>query len=339
VSGDDAPGLREQIGATRDATKRLVGAHVELAKAELGEVMDEVKKVAILVGIAIAAGIAASLLLAVGMPLFLGELLFGSIGWGILIGLLLLAAMAVGGAVAALGVGGTKLGRAFGVALLIGVAVGVILALNLTHRGWTLAGESLLPLADAGPRPLVTAVLVLPIVVGLIAGLLAVARSLGGGAGAGSGPEVGARVAAGIPTAVFAAWATAFIYSYTSGVAWPDGSIFAAAFGGFVVTLVVAAIVGSWRPGFALVGGTGGGVAAGVFLGALTAIEFGRRVAAALGVTAGLIALIALLGLELARQGVDGEELMKRFKPQRTIDMTKETIEWARARMPLSRRS
>jgi hypothetical protein len=28
-----------------------------------------------------------------------------------------------------------------------------------------------------------------------------------------------------------------------------------------------------------------------------------------------------------------------RFYPQRTIDMTKETIEWARERMPLSRKS
>ena len=37
--------------------------------------------------------------------------------------------------------------------------------------------------------------------------------------------------------------------------------------------------------------------------------------------------------------GHDGEELKNRFVPQRTIDMTKETIEWVRARTPLSRRS
>ena len=39
------------------------------------------------------------------------------------------------------------------------------------------------------------------------------------------------------------------------------------------------------------------------------------------------------------QHGVDGEELMKRFVPQKTIDITKETIEWARERMPLMRRS
>ena len=35
----------------------------------------------------------------------------------------------------------------------------------------------------------------------------------------------------------------------------------------------------------------------------------------------------------------DEESMKRRFVPQRTIDMTKETIEWARERMPLSRKS
>ena len=63
------------------------------------------------------------------------------------------------------------------------------------------------------------------------------------------------------------------------------------------------------------------------------------RVGAAIGVTVGLIAWIGMMGAEVARRGVDTEELKKRFIPQKTIDMTKETIEWARARMPLSRKS
>lgn len=79
---EDPPSLRAQVGATRDATKRLVGAHVELAKAEIGEIADEIKKVVALVGIAIGAAIIAGLLLTVGLPLFLGEWIFGSIGWG-----------------------------------------------------------------------------------------------------------------------------------------------------------------------------------------------------------------------------------------------------------------
>ena len=46
-----------------------------------------------------------------------------------------------------------------------------------------------------------------------------------------------------------------------------------------------------------------------------------------------------MLAIEATRIEFDEESLKKRFMPQRTIDMTKETIEWARARMPLSRKS
>ena len=84
------PGFREQIGATRDAAKRLVDAHVELGKAEFEEIGGEIKRVAALAGIAVGAAIFAGLLLAIGLPLFLGEWIFGSIGWGLLLGVLFL---------------------------------------------------------------------------------------------------------------------------------------------------------------------------------------------------------------------------------------------------------
>jgi hypothetical protein len=91
---EPAPGLREQIGATRDSAKRLVDAHVELARAEFEEIGDAAKRASIYVGIAIGTAIFAVLLLGVGLPLFLGEWIFGSIGWGILLGLLILGAAA-----------------------------------------------------------------------------------------------------------------------------------------------------------------------------------------------------------------------------------------------------
>ena len=78
---------------------------------------------------------------------------------------------------------------------------------------------------------------------------------------------------------------------------------------------------------------------AGALLGALTAIATGPRVGAAIGVAVGLIAWIGLMGLDVARRGVDTDELKHRFWPERTIEVTKETIEWARERMPLSRKS
>ena len=82
-----------------------------------------------------------------------------------------------------------------------------------------------------------------------------------------------------------------------------------------------------------------GGAVLGVALGALTAAAPGPRVGAAIGVAAGLIAWIGLMGASLAGGGFDTDKLKDRFWPSRTIEVTKETIEWARERMPLVRRS
>jgi hypothetical protein len=38
------------------------------------------------------------------------------------------------------------------------------------------------------------------------------------------------------------------------------------------------------------------------------------------------------MGMRVQRQGIDLEELKARFWPQVTIDTTKESIEWAKAR-------
>ena len=73
----------------------LVRAHVELAKAEAEEIKGEVVRAA---GFG-AAALAALLLLAVFLPivtmLFLGEWLFGSIGWGVLLGSEMLLSVAL----------------------------------------------------------------------------------------------------------------------------------------------------------------------------------------------------------------------------------------------------
>jgi hypothetical protein len=336
----DPPSLRAEIKATRDAVKRLVGSHVELAKAEVGEILGEVKRVAALVGIAIAAGIAAGLLLAVGLPLFLGEWIFGSIGWGILHGLLLLIAVAVAAIVSALGVGSSAIGRAFVVGLISGVAAGIVLGLNLTNRGWGLAGDTLLPLSDPGSRPLATALVVLPIVAAVLSGLLALVNELRTDAAIASRPPAaGGRLAVALPTALYVGWLSAFVYSYSSRVAWPDLAVAGVGLAGLVVALLVLIVLGGWRPGFALISGLAIGIVLGVILAGLTALGLGRRVGAAIGVTIGLTVWTSMMVAEIARRGVDGEELMKRFIPQKTIDITKETIEWVRARMPLSRKS
>jgi len=267
---EPAPGLADQAGTTRDSAKRLVGAHVDLAKAEFADIADAVKRAAALGGIAVGAGIFAGLLVGVGVPLWLGEWLFGSIGWGILLGVLLLAAVALAAVILALGpsVSG-RIGRSFVIAAVIGIIIGAVFGLNATNRGWTILADNVAGVWSADWRPLAVAVLALAVIGGVIGLVLGLARGLGGGA-----------------------------------------------FG----TLVLGGLLG-------------------VGLGALTAAAPGPRVGAAIGVATGLIVWIVLMGQSLAGGGFDTDKLKDRFWPSRTIEVTKETIEWARERMPLKRPS
>jgi uncharacterized membrane protein (DUF485 family) len=92
---DRAPGLGEQVGRTRVAVLGLIRSHIDLARAEFSEIGDQVKRAAAFGGIALLLLFLTGMLIAVGMPLFLGQALFGSIGWGVLIGAELLIATAV----------------------------------------------------------------------------------------------------------------------------------------------------------------------------------------------------------------------------------------------------
>jgi len=89
----------------------------------------------------------------------------------------------------------------------------------------------------------------------------------------------------------------------------------------------------------ATIGGLIGGFVLGALAGAFSAISFSWQVAFALGFTTWLLSWPILMGVQFARVGVDEEGLKRRFTPQVTIDTTKETIEWAKARMPLGPQS
>jgi hypothetical protein len=205
----EPPSIRQQLGATVEAVKRLVRAHIGLARAEAGEIAGEVRRMVALVGLAIGAVVAVGLLLAVGLPLFLGEWLFGSIGWGVLLGAVLLVDLAVAAALLALDVGGSRVGRDFVIAAVIGTALGVVLGFDLTHRAWTSLGESVVPNLDPGTRPLIVAVVTLAIIgglLGLAAGFRGGGVSIGGlFAGALGGAILGVITAASIPPTVGAA--------------------------------------------------------------------------------------------------------------------------------------
>jgi hypothetical protein len=89
MSEERAPGLGAQFGRTRAAILALVRAHLDLLRAELDEILGQVKVIASLAGAALFLALSTSILLYVGGFLFLVEWLFGSIGWGLAQGVLL----------------------------------------------------------------------------------------------------------------------------------------------------------------------------------------------------------------------------------------------------------
>ena len=262
------PGLRAQFGATIDAAKRLFRAHVDLATAEVGEIVDEVKRMVALIGAAIGVLVLAGLLFALGTILFLGEWLFGSIGWGVLLGTLLLVDIAVVAILLALDVKGARLGSSLLVALVVGVVVGVVFGLDLTHRGWTALADQVASYYDPSSRTVLLA--------------------LGSSAGVGAVLGLLARMRDGVGSAV----------------------------GGVIVGAIV-----------------------GLLLGGLTVISMPATIGAALGVLVALVTWPILAARDVMQTGVDGEAIMKKFTPDETIGLTKETIEWVRARMPLAPKS
>ena len=187
-------GLREQIRQTIGAGRRLATAHVDLAKAELAVILADVKQIAALAGMALALLLYVLVLVPVGMALFLGEWIFGSMGWGILHGTLFSIATAVILVLIALRVSRAYLAGTLILAALAGLAVAVVLGLALPNAAYAAIAESVAPGLDAGVAALFVGVAIWGAIVGLV-GLVAGARSSGVG-GALGGFFVGAIVGA-----------------------------------------------------------------------------------------------------------------------------------------------
>jgi len=108
----------------------VLEAHIELLKAELAVAGREL---GIIIGLAVGALFVAflvAILLYVGTFLFMGEWLFGSMGWGIIHGTLL--GFALIGFVAVNLAGGSV--RAYGWGALVGVIVAVLLSIGLSFN-------------------------------------------------------------------------------------------------------------------------------------------------------------------------------------------------------------
>ena len=113
---------------------------------------------------------------------------------------------------------------------------------------------------------------------------------------------------------------------------------------GALLLLVLGALAGLFLgaragSGAAAIGGLFIGAIFGAIFGAFLSITFGPRAGAGLGVFTFLLVWPLLHAARVQRQGVDTEALKRRFYPATTIDTTKESIEWAKARMPGGPRS
>ena len=151
----------------------------------MGAIAGEIGRLAGLVAAAIAVLLLAGLLVIIGTPLFLGEWLLGSLGWGVLMGFLALVAIAVSSLLLAVGVEGGRLARSFAVGLIVAVVVGVALGFEWPNQAYAAVGESArLNVAD-GERPLIVGLL-LGALVGVLIGFAAAIRigSAGGRVGA-----------------------------------------------------------------------------------------------------------------------------------------------------------
>jgi uncharacterized membrane protein YqjE len=203
---DSPPGLGEQFGRTRSALVGLVGAHLRLAKAEIGEIAGELKRAAILGGIALGLLFVAGMLASIGTILWFDQWLFGSLGWGALHGTEILLAIAVTLVLLIMPASAGRIGLAVFVGLIAGAAVGALLGLNLTNQGWGWIADHFFsgltwppdghPMAVVD-RPIATAVIVLAEaagVVGLVIALLFGRGVLG---------RIGRAIAVGIVCAIF----------------------------------------------------------------------------------------------------------------------------------------
>lgn len=175
-----------------------------MAKAEAAVVGGHVARAAGLIGVAIGVILFALGLFVIGTSLFLAEWLFGSMGWGVLHGVLLFAAIATAAILSVVEVSPQRIARSGMVALLLGVAVAIVLGLKIPNQLYTLIGDNTLTSVEPGVRPLVVGMLVWA-AIGLLLGIALVLQGRGSSTPAaadgvaatdtGSGGSAGSRFA------------------------------------------------------------------------------------------------------------------------------------------------
>src|SRR5688572_2250705 len=127
--------LLGQFGRTRASFLRLFRAHVALAMAEKDEILDQVKVLAGIAGVVFVLALLAGNMLYIGGFLFLGEWLFGSMGWGLAHGILFAVAMIVVLVTTMLGASARVAVSSFALALVLTIGIAVLLWSNVVHFG------------------------------------------------------------------------------------------------------------------------------------------------------------------------------------------------------------
>lgn len=218
--GNRAPGLGAQLGRTRTAFTGLYRAHMDLLRAELSEIVGQIKLIATQAGIALAIALMTSTLLYVGGFLFMGEWLFGSIGWGLAHGVLLGLALIVVLVMAILGARRRAAVGSLFVALLVVIGLALLCGSNVGYNAaGDLAAQLAFPFNGAAAIALITGA-----IVGAILFALLLAR-VGGRGGFVAGLFLGALVGLPIGWLIAGApwtWPPAVGFALTIGlILWP----------------------------------------------------------------------------------------------------------------------
>ena len=226
--------------------------------------------------------------------------------------------------------------RAKAAAVFVGIAIALLLfAAILASVGTTLFfGEWLFGSIGWGVLH-GTLLCVALVVVLLLAALEIPPRQLGGTLAAAIGIGIVVAVVLGLawPHELFVRTGNALLPGIETGMRPLVAGVAVGALLGAVIALLAGARAAG--PSGALAGLIGGAVL-GALIGAFLAISFSVHVGIALGITATLIAWPALAAAAL--RSFDWGTLKARYWPATTIETTKETIEWVRARTPLGRK-
>lgn len=157
----------------------MLDAHVDLAKTEMAGIGAQIARMVGLGCFAVTILVLLGLMLFVGLALFLGEWLLGSMGWGIVHGSLLFPGIAIAAVLVALGFSAGRLAGWFGLALLIGAGVAVVLGLHLLNGVYASVGDAIFAGIDPAYRTIVAGMLVGSIVLAIVGAIVALV--VGGG--------------------------------------------------------------------------------------------------------------------------------------------------------------